>query len=103
MKLMDCNNNEILEYEYQPQYKNLTAMPSGDFLLSDDYSIDIIKSSLNDKQPIQSPLGMDNIEFGAWNENILEITCDEFLNWDNHVELSFNYETMELTILKSLD
>jgi hypothetical protein len=100
---LDCNTAKLLEYESQPQYKNLTAMPSGDFLLSDDYSIEIMNKSLDDKQLIQSPIGLDNIEFGVWNENILKISCEEFLNWDNHVELLFNCETMELTILKSLD
>ncbi|MFV0341818.1 MAG: hypothetical protein ACK5JH_02850 [Anaerocolumna sp.] len=97
---LDCHNAKILEYEAQPQYKNLTAIPSGDFLLSDDYHIYIIKASLDDKQPIQSPLGMDNIEFGTWNKNVLKISCEKFLNWDNQIELTFDCVTMELAILK---
>lgn len=96
---IDCNSAKLIEYEFQHQYKNLTVIPSGEFLLSDDYRIDITKTSLNDKQPIKSPLGMDNIEFGIWCDNILKISCDEFLNWDNHVELAFNSKTLEITIL----
>lgn len=98
---IDCDSTELLDYESQPQYKNLTVMPSGEFLLSDDYSIELIMSSLNDKELIKSPLDMDNIEFGIWHDNILIILCDEFMNLDNHVELAFNSETMEIVIKKS--
>lgn len=55
---IDCDSTELLEHESQPQYKNLTVMPSGEFLLSDDYSIELIMSSLNDKEPIKSPLDL---------------------------------------------
>ena len=41
---------------------------------------------------------MDMVEFNGWNNNKLSITCDEFLNWDNHVELELDSETMQITL-----
>jgi len=99
---IDCASAKILEYEFQHQYKNLTAIPTGEFLLSDDYKIYIARtSSLKDMQIIKSPLEMDNIRFDSWHDNKLKISCEEFLNWGNNVELEFSSDTMELSILKS--
>ena len=41
------------------------------------------------------PVQPDNLEFVEWNDNILKIRCDEFLNWENEVELYLDCETME--------
>ncbi len=97
---LDCLSMELIEYESQPQYKNLTVTPFGDFLVADYYSIDIIESSLEDKKLLESPIKMDLINFGQWAGNKLSITCDEFLNWDNHVELELDSETLKITIKK---
>lgn len=97
---LDCHSTELIEYEFQHQYQNLTVTPLGDFLVADYYSIDIIKSSLEDKKPVESPIKMDMIKFGGWSDNKLFITCNEFLNWDNHMELELDSETLEITIKK---
>lgn len=97
---LDCLSTELMEYESQPQYMNLTVTPFGDFLVADYYSINIIESSLEDKKLLESPIEMDMIKFGRWTDNKLSITGDEFLNWDNNVELELDSETLKITIKK---
>lgn len=98
--LLDCYSKELIEYEFQPQYQNLTVTPAGDFLVADYYNMNIIKSSLKDKKPVDSPIKMDMIKFGSWSDNKLIIICDEFLNWNNHIELEFNSDTLGIAIKK---
>lgn len=50
---------------------------------------------------MESSIKMDMIKFREWSDKKLSITCDEFLNWDNHVELELDIETLEITIKKS--
>ncbi|MFD4819630.1 hypothetical protein [Peribacillus butanolivorans] len=40
---------------------------------------------------------MDTVKFHVWSNNKLLITCDEFLNWSNHVELELDGNTLEIT------
>lgn len=96
---LDCLSMELMEYKSHPQYKDLTVTPFGDFLVADYYSICIMESSLEDKE-LESPIKMDMIKFGQWADNKLSITCDEFLNWDNHVELELDSEAMKITVKK---
>lgn len=98
--LIDCKNGELIDYESQPQYQSLTVTPSGDFLIADDYNIEKIGTTLRDKTLIKSPIQMDTIEFKGWSNNKLLITCDEFLNWDHHVQLELDGETFEITLIK---
>jgi hypothetical protein len=94
---LDCLSGELTEYESQPQYQSLTVSPSGDFIIADYYDIEVIKSTLDDKIQVDSPIKMDMINFHGWSNNKLSITCDEFLNW-NHVELELDGETFEVTV-----
>jgi hypothetical protein len=94
---LDCLSGELTEYESQPQYQSLTVSPSGDFIIADYYDIKVIKSTLNNKIQVDSPLKMDMIKFQSWSNNKLSITCDEFSNW-NHMELELDGETFELTV-----
>ncbi len=98
---LDCFSGELIEYESQPQYQILTLTPSGDFIIADYCDIEIIKSTLEDKIPVYSPIKMDMIKFHGWCNNKLSITCDEFLNWNNHVELELDGETFEITVKDS--
>lgn len=93
-------NGELLEYESQPQYYNLTVSPKGDFILADYYEIHVIQSSLGEVKVLESPIKMDSIKFHNWFNNRLLITCDEFLNWDNHVELELDGEALEILVRK---
>lgn len=99
--LIDRISTELMEYDHQPQYHNLTVTPSGDFILADYYNLYIVKSSLKDMKTLESPIKMDFIKLGNWSENRLLITCDELLNWENHLELEFNCETLKITIITS--
>lgn len=98
---LDCSSKELIEYEPQPQYQNLTVTPSGDFSVAGYYGIDIVGALLEDKKPIESPVKMDMFKFGEWTDKKLSITCDEFLNWDNQVELELDAETLEINIKRS--
>ncbi|RZT15544.1 hypothetical protein [Fictibacillus sp. BK138] len=98
---LDRLNGKLTEYETQPQYQSLTVTPSGDFLIADDYYIEIIGSTLIDKKMVESPIEMDTIRFHSWTENKLSITSHEFLNWDNQLELEFDSKTLKLTMISS--
>jgi hypothetical protein len=98
---LDCLSGKLTEYESQPQYQCLTVTPAGDFLLANYYNIEIIKSTLEDKIQVYSPIEMDTIQFHGWFNNKLSITCDEFLNWDNHLGLELDGGTLEITIKNS--
>ncbi|MBA2941971.1 hypothetical protein HZF08_27145 [Paenibacillus sp. CGMCC 1.16610] len=95
---LDSVSEKLVEYESQPQYQILTVTTLGDFILADYYSIEIIKSTLEDKISVDSPIKMDTIKFQGWYNNKLAITCDEFLNWDNHVELELDGDTLDITL-----
>ncbi|MFJ5625602.1 hypothetical protein ACIQD3_23670 [Peribacillus loiseleuriae] len=95
---VDCVSGELTEYESQPQYQCLTITPSGDFIIADYYGIEIIKSTIKDKRPLESPIKMDTIKFHGWSNNKLLITCDEILNWSKHVELELDGDTLVITI-----
>jgi len=41
---------------------------------------------------------MDTIQFHSWSNNKLLITCDEFLNWNNQVELELDGNTLEINL-----
>ncbi|WNS82249.1 hypothetical protein RRU94_16050 [Domibacillus sp. DTU_2020_1001157_1_SI_ALB_TIR_016] len=71
--------------------------PSGDFIIADYCSIEIIKSTLINKIQVDSPVEMDMIKFHGWSNNKLLITGDGFLN-GNHVELELDGGTFEITV-----
>ncbi|WP_391122528.1 hypothetical protein [Psychrobacillus sp. L3] len=95
---IDCESGELTNYESQPQYQSLTVTPSGVFVIADYYHIEKIESILKDKKLLESPIQMDTIKFSRWSNNRLSITCDEFLNWDNHLELELDGDTLEITM-----
>lgn len=95
---VDCDSGELTEYESDPQYQCLTVTQSGDFIIADYYGIEKIESSIKDKKPVESPIKMDTVMFQGWSKNKLLITCDEFLNWDNHLELELEGDTLEITV-----
>ena len=95
---LDIHSGELIEYEARPQYMNLTVTPQGDFILADYYNIDLMQSSIRHTKSIESPIKMDMIKFSGWQGMRLTISCDEFLNWSNHVELELDSETLEITV-----
>jgi len=95
-------DGELLEIEDQPHYKELTVSPNGDFIIADYYNISRIRDSLKNKVEIKSPIQMDAIEFKEWNKGKLTIKCDEFSNWDNHVELELEDKTWRIEIKNAI-
>lgn len=91
-------NGDLVDLEEQSQYQNLAATPLGDFIVSDYYHLRRITNSIQHKEIISSPIEMDNIRFKTWNGPILEFTCDEFCNWDRHVNMIYNSETNKIEI-----
>ncbi|MCY1460735.1 hypothetical protein D9M71_783180 [compost metagenome] len=89
----------MTNWEDQPQYQNLTVAPNGDFILADYYNFEKVTTSIKQKEPIESPIQMDIIEFKDWEKSKLEFTCDEFLNWDRHLTMIYDSETKKIEIV----
>lgn len=98
MFTLDMNTAELIEYDSQPDYTDITTSPNGDVFITDGYSIEVL---VNNAKKIEStvvpsyPVQPDNLKFVKWNDNVLKITCNEFLNLDNGIELYLDCETME--------
>lgn len=95
---LDIETGNLTDIEDQPQYHNLTVAPNGDFILADNYNFEKIKTRITDKEPIESPVQMDNIKFKNWTNSKLEFTCEEFLNWDKHLTMIYDCELDKIEI-----
>ncbi|WP_439185833.1 hypothetical protein [Carboxylicivirga taeanensis] len=87
---LDINSGNLMKVEDHGQYHNLTVAPNGDFLISDYYHIEKVENNIDHKILLRSPIKMDLIEFKKWNGEILEFTCDEFLNWNRHLTMEYD-------------
>ena len=97
---IDLKTGDILKFEDQPQYHNLTTAPDGSFIIADFYIIERITNDIEYKEQIKSPIKMDMIQFREWNDDMLEFTCDEFLNWDRHLVMIYDNELNKILIKK---
>jgi hypothetical protein len=95
---LDRETGNLTDLEDQPQYHNLTTTPKGDFILADYYNFEKVTTSIKQKTSIESPIQMDIIEFKKWYNSKLEFTCDEFLNWDRHLTMTYDSETNKIEI-----
>ncbi len=95
---LDRETGTLIDLEDQPQYQNLTTTPNGDFILADYYNFEKVSTTIKQKTSIESPIQMDMIEFKKWNNSKLEFTCDEFLNWDRHLTMTYDSETNKIEI-----
>jgi len=95
---LDIESGNLECLEGQHPYQNLTVAPSGDFILTDYYNLEKVTTSINQKEFIESPVRMDMIEFRKWEDSKLEFTCDEFLNWDRHLTMTYDSETNKIEI-----
>lgn len=95
---LDREAGTLSDLEDQPPYQNLTVAPNGDFILADYYNFEKITTTINEKEQIESPIEMDLIEFKEWNNSKLEFTCDEFLNLDRHLAMTYDCETSKIEI-----
>ena len=95
---LDIDTGILVELEDQPKYQNLTVATNGDFILADYYNLEKITRNIKQKEIIESPIQMDLIEFKKWDNEKLEFTCDEFLNWDRHLLMSYDSRTNKIEI-----
>ncbi|WP_053405821.1 hypothetical protein [Persicobacter sp. CCB-QB2] len=95
---LENKNGDLIEFEDQPQYHNLTTSPAGDFILADHYNINLINNRLKETVNISSPIEMDMIKFRKWKERKLEFTCDEFTNWDRHLVMELDADKLTIEI-----
>jgi hypothetical protein len=95
---LDRETGNLTDWEDQPQYQNLTVAPNGGFILADYYNFEKVSTSIKEKEPIESPIQMDIIEFKNWDKTKLEFTCDEFLNWDRHLTMTYDSDTNKIEI-----
>lgn len=98
---LDRQTGNLTDLEDQPQYRNLTVAPNGDFILADYYNFEKVTTSIKQKKSIESPIQIDLIKFKNWEKSKLEFTCDEFLNWDRHLTMTYNSETNKIEIKNS--
>ena len=95
---LDRETGNLTDLEDQPQYQNLTTAPNGDFILADYYNFEKVSTNIKQKTSIESPIQMDMIEFKKWDNIKLEFTCDEFLNWDRHLIMTYDSQTNKIEI-----
>ena len=95
---LERETGNVIELEAQPEYQNLTTSPNGDFILSDCCNFENVTTSIKHKEPIESPIQLDMIEFKGWCNKKPEFTCDEFLNWDRHLTMTYDSETNRIEI-----
>jgi hypothetical protein len=98
---LDSRSEDLIAFEEQMQYQNLTVSPSGEFIVSDNHKIEIISSTITVKNLLESPVEMDMIKFGNWRDGKLYFTCDEFLNWGRHLEMLLYDNTFQVHIKSS--
>lgn len=96
---LNRENAELIEFEQNHQYHFLIATPNGFFVIADYYNLDKINGNIANKSTIEAPIQMDLIKFKNWNNTKFEFTCDEFLNWDNHLTMSYDCETNKIEII----
>ena len=74
----------------------ITASPLGDIFVTDEYNFEMFTTpKIKDIKIIDTPINPDSLEFIEWNNNVLKMTCYEFLNWENEVELFFDCKSMQ--------
>lgn len=99
MYVLDMETTNVIEHYstcVQPMYTEITNSPYGDIFISDGYGIEMFTNSkVAGLKTIDMPIRPDNLKFVEWNDNILKISCYEFLCWDEQIELYFDCDLME--------
>ncbi len=99
---LDINNANLIKYEDQPQYNEITISSNENFILSDYYNLYKISNDLKDIEVIKSPIDMDDIKFRNWNSHKLEFTCEEFGAWSNEYLMEYNCLNSTINIIEKL-
>lgn len=97
---LSLSDGELVAYEAESQFRELTVTHSGEFLAADYYSIVKLDPDLQTIQHLDSPIQMDNISFGEWTNSKLIIQCTEFLNDARKLTLELDSETLVMWITR---
>lgn len=93
---LDVCTGDLLDSASEPGYRCLTVSPSGEFIAADDYHVDLLHPNLPEVTSIRNPIEVDRIEFKGWQGNKLSISCAEFLDINQGIELELDSETYEI-------
>lgn len=93
---LDSNTKEIIESDKDSSYHNLAVAPSGEFILANNYDIEVMVNSLKNKRKIKGPFDMDSIEFQEWKGSNLVFTCEQIPGWEK--EFIFELDTVDWKI-----
>ncbi len=92
--LFDLITAKLIKVVEDHGYQNLTSTPDGNFIVSTYYNIyKINNNDIENPVEILSPIQLDMIKFGKWNDGKLSFSCDEFINWDRHLEMTYDYNS----------
>lgn len=82
MFVLDIHTAELIKYDSQANYIDITTSPNGSIFLTDGYGVEIVVKNSNDKietSVIESiPVNPDNLKFEEWHNHILKMSCCEF-------------------------
>ncbi|CAH0998018.1 hypothetical protein EMA8858_04153 [Emticicia aquatica] len=98
---IDCENKSLLKTEENIQFNQLTITPDSNYFVVGYFNkIELMDWDFN-FQSIDSPIEMDMITFKNWEENNLNFTCYELLNWDwdRHLLCQFSYNNNHIRII----
>lgn len=98
---LDKNTGDLMAWAENPMYHCLAFTPDENILISDGYNLEKLMNNLEEIISIESPIPMENIVFKGWEGSVLKFECDEFLNWDNHLEMAYDHSTHQIFIIKS--
>lgn len=78
----------------------MTITPNEEyFIIASYYKLERFTTDITKKELIESPIQMEMIELKEWENNILEFTCDEFLNNNNqHLTMTYDYKIDKIEI-----
>ena len=100
---IDCNNLSNYQvrdfWECNCKLQNVTFLPNGTPLFSDDYELFTINKSFDDKFEIKNPVHVDYIKFDYWEDNLLYINAKTFEDMQP-IQLILDANTMRITVNK---
>lgn len=96
MYILDIHTAELVDFQSQPDFTDITVTPMGDILVTDGYGVETMSFHQQIKtESIVVPLHPDDLKFKEYHGNILKIICREFLVWDKEIELYLDCNTFE--------
>lgn len=97
---LSIENGDVVNYEDRTDYRNLVSTPNGEYIVSSYYHLSVIRGELDNIDPLETELPLDSIVFSEWEDSKLKIYAEEFMNYDNHLILELDGESLELKIVK---